>query len=499
MSELPVPEKELEVIPLLDAYDLGAAGGINFSRNDSEVPGIYDYVLEMIITVPVEKRWKKRGVVVKTRRDDENYKLLVRKRYSKDQLISRRIMLQRADNDDKLKAAKFPYPHFSRSFFSNFDGIRLGEAEIKVDVSPAEVFNMIYGIFDYYLDIEREKLILFTIYTLGTYFYKLFPTFPYLYLFGATESGKTKTLSLFERLCFNAVATINLSPSALFRLVEVFGATLCIDESEYLKDSEKRSELQQLLYAGYKKDSGNVLRVEGDRTKNVKIFHVYSPKIMASINYPNDVLLTRCIVVNMKRGTNREKLNRTPSDDFLQVKDKIYLLVFNRFDEVYQLRDMDFQHELLVGREHELWRPLFVIAHWLKGHMPERAAEIENALVLMLEQDVMIKQSLRVDSDLITMIYCLLSNIHESGHVSLQTIRDFILDEYRTNDADYRNMSRYWTPERIGRQLSALGFKRSRQKGRTYYYIDLERLKALAQAYNVNVEENVSEASQSRL
>jgi hypothetical protein len=126
--------------------------------------------------------------------------------------------------------------------------------------------------------------------------------------------------------------------------------------------------------------------------------------------------------------------------------------------------------------------------YWLKGYMPDRAKELEEAMMEMLEQDVMLKQSLRIDSDLITIIYCLLSNVHESGFLTLQTIRDFILDEYRENDLDYKNMSRYWTPERIGRQLSSMGFKRSRQRGRTYYYIDLNKLKELAEAYGVNID-----------
>jgi len=488
-------EESVETILLLDEEawrEFELAGGISFSRKESGLPGAYYYDLEMIVTLPMERRKKtKKGM--KIRRDLDNFLLTVRKAYRGNELDFHELRITPLD-DVKWKAAKYPYKHFSERFFKNFEqtSSRVFRFNSNSNVSPAEVFDLIYGIFDYYLDAEKEKLILFTIYTIGTYFYKLFPTFPYLYLFGAMESGKTKTLSIFEKLCFNGIASVNLSVSALFRLIEVFGATLCIDESEYLRDSEKRSELQSLLFSGYKKDSGSVLRVEGDKVKNVRVFRVYSPKIMASINYPHDVLLSRCIIVNMRRGTNIEKLNRTVSDELVNMRDKIYLMAFNKFDELYQMKDMDFtelpKQQYLVGREHELWRPLLVIMYWLKGYMPDRAKELEEAIMEMLEQDVMLKQSLRIDSDLITIIYCLLSNVHESGFLTLQTIRDFILDEYRENDLDYKNMSRYWTPERIGRQLSSMGFKRSRQRGRTYYYIDLNRLKELAEAYGVNID-----------
>jgi len=486
------------IFPLLDEKawrDFELVGGVNIYRQDSGVPNAYYNILETIITIPAEKR-KKKKKELKIKKDLENFKLLVQKTYVNNSLNDITLKIVSLDNDARWRIAKFPYKHFSPNFFqSNLEKKTNREYVVKNSVSPVQVFDLIYDVFDYYLDIEKEKLILFTIYTIGTYFYKLFPTYPYLYLFGATESGKTKTLNIFEKLCFNGVATINLSPSALFRLVEVFGATLCIDESEYLKDAERRSELQSILFSGYKKDSGNVLRVEGDKTKNVRVFHVYSPKIMASINYPNDILLTRCIVVNMKRGTNKEKLNRTPSDDFLEIKDKMYLMLFNKFDELMQVKDMDFSNELLVGREHELWRPLFVIAYWLKLYMPEKANEIDEALNKLLEQDVMIKQSLRVDSDLITIIYCLVSNVKESGFVSVKTIRDFILDEYRDSDVDYKAMIKYWTPERIGRQLSSLGFKKERRAAGVYYYIDLDRVKTLAEAYNVTVQQNNNDIS----
>jgi len=488
----PDPWKDFE---LMGGISFSAEEGIHPNAEGKMVPAIY-YTLNMIITFPaarkreVENDFGERSVEIK-RGYLENFKLTIKKAYARDggEFLGYKVTVTHLDNA-RWRIAQFPQKQFSDKFFIKYFTPLEGEMILKFrdDVifpSVREVFDTIYNIFDYYLDLERERLIFFTIYTLATYFYKLFPTFPYLYLFGAMESGKTKTLSIFEQLAFNGLMTVNFSASSLFRVVELFGAVLCIDESEYLKDTEKKSELQYLLYAGYKA-VGKAMRTEGERIKTVRTFHVYSPKIMASINYPNILLLSRCIITNMRRGMKTEKLNRAPADNLYELRDKILLMLFDRFHEVYQLRDMDFQHELLVGREHELWRPLFVIAQWLKQHMPDRAREIDEAMITMLEQDISLKQSLRIDSDLITILYVLTNNIKESGFVTLQTIRDLILDEYRMNDMDYKTMSRYWSPERIGRQLASLGFKRSKRQGKTYYFIDLHVLQERAKAYNVS-------------
>ena len=481
--------KEVIISPILSGDAIPEIKGLIIRPEKVELGDLIKkaYELSLVITLPAKKK------IIKTNRKGEeqrketiiteNFLLSISKRYHKNGNIIMSGSLGVLDGAE-WNSAKFPHQRIS------FDLLRaVYEGKPIPSPSPAEVYRKVRNVFDYYLDAEPEVITLFSVYTIATYYHTLFSTFPYLYLWGARQSGKTKTLSLFQRLCFNAVATMNLTPSSLFRLTEVFNSTLCIDESEYLKDAERKSEIQTLLFAGYKRDSANVLRVEGEEKKNVRIYRVFSPKIMASINYPNDVLMDRCIMINMKRGSNKEKLNREPNSDLQEIRDEIYKLLFTRFDEVYELRDMDFENDLLVARERELWRPLLVIGWWIKTYMnEEEGKELWEHLTLMLEKDVEIKEALRIDTELNTLLYVLLIHVEEDGLISNRAIKEWILDEYRLDEAAYKAAQKTWSPEKIGRYMSSLGFQKVRRGEGTYYRVSVKRIKQLAEAYGVKAE-----------
>ncbi|MEM2023235.1 MAG: hypothetical protein QXG69_00425 [Candidatus Caldarchaeum sp.] len=352
--------------------------------------------------------------------------------------------------------------------------------------SPQEAYDGVWSVFAKYLDVDDETITLFTVYTIYTYFHFCFHTAPYLYLWGARQSGKTKTLSLFEKMCFHAVATVNTSPSAIFRLAGDFGITLILDESEYLRNGEGKNEIQYLLNAGYKRDTSSVLRVEGDRKKEVKVFNVFGPKVMASINYPYDVLLDRCIIVNMRRGSNTAKLNLEPVENFEIIRENLFRLMLYHFDEVYSYGLREFDHPLLIARELELWRPLFAVGSWLADSMG--SSEVIPALTKILENNVKIKQSLQVDSDLNTVLYKLAAKVQSSGSVSARVIREWILDDYRLDSEEFRTMQKLWTTQKVARILSTLGFQHQRVAGETKYHLDPSEIRRLCQAYGVAVE-----------
>ena len=59
---------------------------------------------------------------------------------------------------------------------------------------------------------------LFTLWTIGTYLFPLFHTYPYLYLTGYKDTGKTKALEVARQLCFNARMSASMTGSSIFRL-----------------------------------------------------------------------------------------------------------------------------------------------------------------------------------------------------------------------------------------------------------------------------------------
>jgi hypothetical protein len=127
--------------------------------------------------------------------------------------------------------------------------------------------------------------------------------------------GKTTLLELLGLLANRSLTAANISPPALFRVIEETQPTLLIDEADTFLQG--RDELAGILNAGYRKGNAYVVRVAegklrykhsdarppeyGEWTQNLASdFAQYScwcPKVMATIGRLPDTLADRCIVI----------------------------------------------------------------------------------------------------------------------------------------------------------------------------------------------------------
>jgi len=235
---------------------------------------------------------------------------------------------------------------------------------------PQKVFRMVRDLYDKYLDFRDPCTAdILALWTIGTYLYPLFETYPYIALLGPKGSGKTKTISLTARLAFNMRVTSDISPSALFRVVEATRATLGIDEGERLYRSRDSlvTNLRLLLNAGYKRGSP-ALRIEGEDF-HVREFEVYAPKILASIRGLEDVLESRCILITMLRTTT-PKGNLTISErgeDWAAVRHELYSFALTHHRPLKAIYDTDESLRFLANRDNELWLPLLSLAKLFDG------------------------------------------------------------------------------------------------------------------------------------
>ena len=454
---------------------------------------LYDrkYRLDAIVTVPaIMEIYDGDGRVVRSEKILKNYMLKLGKFYF-DQPDGTTVWSVGGEFVDGEVSA--PEPQISQELIDlmahhAFEADKRERLASMVP-NPADVYREVRSVLERYIEADNDTLMVLALYVVATYFYRMFDAFPYLYVFGPRQSGKTKLLTLMSRLCFHAISTVNVSTSALFRVVDGLGSTLVVDESDYLGDAEGKSEMQKLLWSGYKKALSNVMRTEGEERKYVKHFNIFGPKVFASINYPNDIMLDRCIIINLVRGTS-EKVNLEPRETFQDLRDRLYLTLFYYFDEVYNLRGRDdYENPLLMARERELWRPLLVVATWLGGYLgPEEASALWAGINNVIAADVERKAMLRVDSELNTLLYAL-RKIVVSGYVPLELIRSHILDIYRHDNDLFNQAKKTWTPTKIGRMMVSLGFRRQRRSEGTHYYVEVERVARLCESYNVEVED----------
>ena len=228
-----------------------------------------------------------------------------------------------------------------------------------------EVFESIKDQFEKYIDLpDKRYYSFFPMWIIGTYFHRLFSTYPYVHLNGRIATGKTKTLTLISLLAFNGELSFHSTPSYVTRAIHNNHSVLCVDEAENLKGN---SVLVSMLNAGYKKGvyTGKTERENG--SFKPKLFEGYSPKTFASINGLMKSLSSRCIKIEMEKSKNIEIKNREldmTSATFQKIRDNLYLLMMTKFMEIRNIYHTITDEEI-QGRNWELWKPILTIAQML--------------------------------------------------------------------------------------------------------------------------------------
>jgi len=123
--------------------------------------------------------------------------------------------------------------------------------------------------------------------------------------------GKTLLLDLLFPIVPRGRYTTNISPAALYRVIELEQPTLLMDESQSLKrrGSEASEVTREILNAGIGRNA-KVTRCGGERHDKIEEFAIYCPKVFAMIGDPDGVLADRCLPVPLKRKTKDDVVER---------------------------------------------------------------------------------------------------------------------------------------------------------------------------------------------
>ena len=147
-----------------------------------------------------------------------------------------------------------------------------------------QVFNTVHDLFKRYVDFRSEvESAILALWTIGTYFYTMFPAYPYLALNGPKNSGKSTVMRVMQPLAFNMVTTSDPTGPSHVSPDPPHLCTVGIDEAERYHNPKDpgMQQIRQLLNSGYKQGMP-AIRVTGEDMKP-QAFDVYSPKILAAI------------------------------------------------------------------------------------------------------------------------------------------------------------------------------------------------------------------------
>ena len=162
-----------------------------------------------------------------------------------------------------------------------------------------------------YIVLPEPSLLVIATWVGAAYLMDVWDRFPHLAI-GSPEKrcGKTTLLDLLYLIVPDPLYTVNISPAALYRVIEQRKPTLLMDESQSIsrRGSEASEVIREILNAGIGKNS-KAIRCAGERMDEIKEFSIYSPKVFAMIGEPDAVLADRCLSVQLQRK-QREQVKR---------------------------------------------------------------------------------------------------------------------------------------------------------------------------------------------
>lgn len=172
--------------------------------------------------------------------------------------------------------------------------------------------------------------------------------------------GKTLFLSLIGKLVPRALTSSSITPSALFRSIDLWKPTLLIDETDAcLKDNE---ELRGLINSGHTRDSAYTIRCVGDDHTPTK-FNTWGAKALSGIGHVADTLMDRAVIFELRRKLPNESVDsirHTKPELFSELCQKLARFADDNAEAVRAARPI--LPPSLNDRAQDNWEPLLAIA-----------------------------------------------------------------------------------------------------------------------------------------
>jgi hypothetical protein len=188
------------------------------------------------------------------------------------------------------------------------------------------------------------------------------------------ECGKSTLGELFAGLVPRPVKVASLTPAVLYRLVEKYHPTLIADEVDSWLNDEK-SELRGVFNASVTRSGAIVPRCVGD-SHEIGLFNVFGAKVLCMIGKPPATMLSRSIVITLRRRLPGERIEPL-REDRLRAQLAPLRQQWRRWAldhlEAVRAHDPPMPEGLPENRTADNWRPLLTVADLVGGEWPARA------------------------------------------------------------------------------------------------------------------------------
>src|SRR5215813_7912367 len=200
-------------------------------------------------------------------------------------------------------------------------------------------------------------------------------------------SGKTRALEVSELLVANAVVNVNMTPAYLFRRINSDDElpTVLFDEVDALFNGKNQAqeEIRGLLNSGHRRGATVGRCVVVGNTTTTEESPVYSAVALAGLGFLPDTLMSRSIIIRMRRRAPTEQVEPFRWRDAAKRGHELRSSLAAWADE--KVADLSIARPQMpaeiVDRAADCWEPLIAIADAAGGHWPELAREAAVALI----------------------------------------------------------------------------------------------------------------------
>lgn len=250
-------------------------------------------------------------------------------------------------------------------------------------VNGNELFTEIETILNRYVILPDGAAVALTLWAVGTYCFDAFRIWPKLCITSPEKRcGKSRLIETLSPLCNRALVASNISPSAVFRVIDAWKPTLMIDEADtFLNGNE---ELRGVINSGHTKSTAFVIRNVGDSHEPAH-FSTWAPMVIAMIKHPPDTIMDRSIMARLRRklpGEFTQKLSLTFGRDCEPIRQKLKRWANDHVGKLQAARPT--LPPCNNDRSTDNWTPLFAISETVGGDWPE---QVKTSFKLLVKPD----------------------------------------------------------------------------------------------------------------
>jgi Domain of unknown function (DUF3854)/Protein of unknown function (DUF3631) len=188
------------------------------------------------------------------------------------------------------------------------------------------------------------------------------------------ECGKSTLAEWFSNLSNKPINCSNISPAAVYRVIQDKCPTLVLDEMDRLLDADEV--LRSVFNSGHKRKFAFVIRMTGKNLDISARFSTWCPKVLAMIKLPPRTIISRSVHIRLTRkgaDVKTTKLRAKHYDESQDMRRKIARFANQIRDKVRVFRTPD--NAGMVNRASDNWEPLLGIAREISEDCYSRALD----------------------------------------------------------------------------------------------------------------------------